>query len=94
VRRGWAPARLRRFAALHRQVEGVVQRCGRETVDFVLVDVRGDWERAVATSEDEVRAIARDLGVRLNEGWNDPRLARRMNVRDVWSDPEGRRRAL
>jgi hypothetical protein len=94
VRRGWARSRLRRFAILHPQVEGVVQRCGRETVDVVLVDVAGNWERAVARSEDEAQAIARDLGVRLHDGWDDVRLARRMNALDVWSAPEGHRRAL
>jgi hypothetical protein len=94
VRHGWAPVRLRRFAALHPQVEGIVQRCGRATFDIVLLDVRGDWDRAVVGSEDEARAIGRDLGVRLHDGWNDGRLARRMNALDAWSAPEGRRRAL
>jgi hypothetical protein len=93
VRRGRASARLRRFATLHPQVEGIVQRCGRETFDVVLIDLRGAWDRAVAGSEDEARAIGRDLGIRLNEDW-DPRLTRRMNAGDAWSDPEGCRRAL
>ena len=92
--RGWAPIRLRRFAMLHPQMEGVVQRCGRETVDLLLVDVRGNWERAVAASEEEARAMGRDLGIRLHDGWEDPRLARRMNGRDHWNAPGGQRRGL
>ena len=93
MKRGWAPARLRRFAMLHAQVEGVLQRCGRETVDLVLVDVRGDWERTVAASEDEARAMGMYLGIRLTEGWSDPRLARRMNHQDSWATTHSRRRA-
>ena len=94
MRRGWAPGRLRRFAALHPQVEGVVQRCGRETFDLLLVDTRGEWERTVVASADEARAMGRDLGVRLHEGWNDARLARRMNDRDHWKALPGQLRAL
>ena len=92
--RGWAPVRLRRFTMLHPQVEGVVQRCGRDTVDLLLVDARGNWERAVAASEEEARAMGRDLGIRLHEGWEDPRLARRMNGRDHWNAPGGQRGGL
>jgi hypothetical protein len=92
VRRGWAPARLRRFAMLRPQVEGVVQRCGRETVDLLLVDVDGDWRRTVVASVEDARLMGRDLGIRLHEGWNDPRLARRMNTRDHWNAPGGPRR--
>jgi len=85
VKRGWAPARLRRFTMLHREVEGVVQRCGRETVDLLLVDLDGNWRRAVVASEEDARLMGRDLGVRLHEGWTDSRLARRMNARDHWN---------
>jgi hypothetical protein len=77
---------------LHPQVEGVIQRCGRETVDLVLVDARGDWERTVAASEDEAMAMGMDLGIRLHEDWSDPRLARRMNASDHWNAPGGQRR--
>jgi hypothetical protein len=94
VRRGWAPARLRTFAALRPQVEAVLQRCGRGTFDVVLVDVEGTWERTVVASEGEARDVARDLGVRLHDGWDDPRLARRMNAHDAWNTPGGTRRAL
>lgn len=92
MRRGWAPARLRRFAMLHPQAEGVIRRCGRETVDLLLVDVDGDWRRAVVASEEDARLMGRDLGVRLHEGWDDPRLARRMNASDHWNAPGGQRR--
>ena len=94
MRRGWAPARLRRFAMLHQQVEGVVQRCGRETFDVLLVDVQGNWERAVVASVEDARGMGRDLGVRLRDGWNDARLARRMNGRDHWTGSGGQRRAV
>ena len=85
MRRRWAPARLRRFAMLHPQVEGLLQRCGRETVDLLLIDVDGDWRRAVVASEEDARLMGRDLGVRLHELWDDPRLARRMDARDRWT---------
>jgi hypothetical protein len=94
VRRVWAPGRLRRFTMLHPQVEGVLQRCGRETVDLLLVDLDGNWQRAVLSSEEDARLMGRDLGVRLHEGWDDLRLARRMNSRDHWNVPGGRRRSL
>ena len=92
MRRGWAPARLRRFAMLRPEVEGVIQRCGRETVDLLLVDVDGDWRRTVVASEEDARLMGRDLGVRLHEGWNDPRLARRKNAHDRWNPPGATRR--
>jgi hypothetical protein len=94
MRRGWAPRELRDFAKLHREVEAVVQRCGGETFDLLLIDVEGNWTRAVVPSEEEAEAISRDLGVDLRRGWDDPRLARRMNRRDHWGEPGGRRRAL
>jgi hypothetical protein len=79
---------------LHREVEAVLQRCGRETFDVLLVDVEGTWTRDVVASAEEGRALAGDLGVRLHDGWDDPRLARRMNRRDEWGDSGGTRRAL
>ena len=36
----------------------------------------------------------RELGIRLHHGWDDPRMARRMQARDHWNTPEGQRRAL
>jgi hypothetical protein len=77
---------------LHPQAEGVLQRCGRETVDLLLVDVDGDWRRTVVASEEDARLMGRDLGVRLHEGWDEPRLTRRMNARDHCSAPGGPRR--
>jgi hypothetical protein len=77
---------------LHPQVEGVLQRCGRETVDLLLIDVDGDWRRAVVASEEDARLMGRDLGVRVHQGWDDPRLARRMDARDRWTAPGGPRR--
>jgi hypothetical protein len=94
VSRGWAPRELRGFAKLRRGVEAVVQRCGRETFDLLLVDVEGNWTLTVVASEEEARAMCRDLGVRFHVGWDDPRLARRMNRRDHWGEPGGQRRAL
>jgi hypothetical protein len=91
---GWASRELRSFATLHREVEAVLQRCGRSTFDLLLVDVDGSWTRDVVASAEEGRAVAVDLGVRLHEAWDDPRLVRRMNGRDDWSDPGGTRRAL
>jgi hypothetical protein len=63
-------------------------------VDLLLVDVDGNWHRAVVATADEARAMGRDLGVRLHDGWDDTRLARRMNARDHWNAPDGQHRAL
>ncbi len=93
MKRGWASPRLRRFATLRPEVEGIVQRCGRATFDIVLVDVEGNWTRDVVGSAEEAAAVGRDLAVRLHQGWDEPRLARRM-ARDTWGRPGGRRRAV
>ncbi len=89
-----APTTLREFAKLHPEVEGVVQHVGRATWDLLLVDVEGSWVREEFASEDDARAACAELGIRVRTGWDDPRIVRRMNVRDHWSDPEGQRRAL
>jgi hypothetical protein len=94
MRRGWAPREVREFAKLRREVEAVVQRCGRETLDLILIDEAGNWTRTVVASHEEAEAMSRDLGVRLHMGWDDPRLARRLNHRDHWGEPGGQRRAL
>ena len=94
MRSGRASGRLREFAKLHREVEGIVQRCGRETFDLLLVDVEGNWTRDVVASAEEAAAAGRDLGIRLQHGWDDPRLARRMNRRDHWGRSGGQRRAV
>jgi len=88
-----APAELRRFASLHPEVEAVLQRCGRSTWDLLLIDVDGDWVRAVVPSEAAGQTLADRLGVRLHRGFEDARLARRMSRADPWSGSSGRRRA-
>lgn len=88
------PTDLRRFVQLHGDVEAILQRCGLDTFDLVLVDLDGDWTRAVFPSEGVARAVAADLEVPLHEGWDDERLAKRFNRNDPWNTPIGRRRAL
>jgi hypothetical protein len=87
------PPDLRRFVTYGRGVEAVLQRCGLGTFDLLLIDVDGNWTRGVFISEEVAEAVAGDLGVPLNQGWND-RMAKRMNRRDHWNDPGGQRRAL
>ena len=87
------PPDVREFAKLRMDVEGFVQRCGRRTFELILVDGRGDWTFAVYESDEEARRAAGLLGVRMREGW-DPRMVQRVNRQDVWSDPDGIRRAL
>jgi hypothetical protein len=89
-----APNALRDFAKLHREVEGVLQHVGLRTWDLVLVDVSGLWVRDEFASEEDAEATCRELGIRMHRGWDDPRMARRMNARDHWSSPDGQRRAL
>lgn len=80
-----APSVLREFVKLHPEVEGVLQRVGLRTFDLVLADVQGSWIHHVVASAEEAEAICRDLGIRLNEGWDDPRLARRLACFDRWN---------
>lgn len=87
-----APPDFRRFAQMGTGVEAVVQRCGRNTWDCVLVDVEGNWTRAVVPSKEVALAICADLQVRTTEGW-DPRMSQRMNRRDHWGEPGGQKRA-
>ena len=94
MRSARASGRLREFAKLHREVEGVVQRCGRETFDLLLIDVEGNWTRDIVASAEEAAAAGRDLGIRLHDGWDDARVVRRMSRRDHWGQPEGQRRAV
>jgi hypothetical protein len=88
------PGDVRRFAILREDVEAVLQRCGLNTFDCVLIDVDGNWTRAVFPSREAAEEACRDLGVPVHDGWDDSRLARRMNRRDHWGDPGGQRRAL
>jgi hypothetical protein len=89
-----APVDFRRFAMLHEDVEAVIQRCGLHTWDCVLIDVEGNWTRAVFPSREVAEEVCADLEVRTHEGWDDPRIARRMNRRDHWGVPGGQKRAL
>lgn len=89
-----APNGLRDFAKLHREVEGVLQHVGLRTWDLVLVDVDGLWVRDEFVSEEDAEAACRELGIRMHRGWDDPRMARRMNGRDHWNRSGGQRRAL
>jgi hypothetical protein len=93
VRAVRAPNRLRDFVKLRPEVEGVLQHVGLRTWDLVLVDATGLWVRDEVASEDDAEAMCRELGIRLHRGWDDPRLTRRMGVRDHWSTPDGQRRA-
>jgi hypothetical protein len=90
---GRTPTELRQFAMLRQDVEAVLQRCGIDTFDLLLIDLAGNWTRWVFASEDAARAAVAELGVPLHEGWDD-RMARRMNKRDHWNEPGGQRRAL
>ena len=87
------PGELRRFAMLRQDVEAVLQRCGLNTFDLILIDGKGNWTRSVFPSRELAEAAARDLDVPLHVGW-DGRMVRRMNSRDHWNEPGGQRRAL
>jgi hypothetical protein len=89
-----ASSEFRQFAMLGNDVEAVIQRVGRATWDCLLIDVEGNWRRAVFPSREEAEEACRSLDVRFHHGWDDPRMAQRMNRRDHWGDPDGQRRAL
>jgi hypothetical protein len=88
------PGDFREFAKLRQDVEAVIQRCGLNTFDCVLIDVDGNWTRAVFPSKEVAEEACRDLEIRVHESWDEPRMAQRMNRRDHWGDPGGQRRAL
>ena len=88
------PADLRRFAIVQPEVEAVIQRIGRDTWDLILIDVGGNWDRGVFESKEQAEAVAKALDVPAHDGWDDDRLARRMNKRDHWNQPRGQKRAL
>jgi hypothetical protein len=88
------PGDFRRFAILRNDVEAVIQRCGKNTVDCLLIDVEGNWTRAVFPSREVAEEICRKLEIPYHDGWSDPRMAQRMNRRDHWGEPGGQRRAL
>ncbi|HEX8100076.1 MAG TPA: hypothetical protein VF660_07740 [Actinomycetota bacterium] len=87
------PRDLRVFVTMHSDVEAVVQRCGIDTFDLILIDLDGNWNRGVFPSEDAAHDAARFLDVPVHDGW-DERMVKRMNKRDHWSEPGGQRRAL
>lgn len=87
------PGPLRDFVKLHPEVEGVIQHVGRETWDLVLIDVTGLWARDVFPSEEAAAEACRALGIRAHAGWEEPRMARRMQRRDHWGTADGQRRA-
>jgi hypothetical protein len=89
-----APSRLREFVKLRPEVEAVLQHVGLRTWDLVLIDVDGNWTRDEFPSEEHAVAACEELGIRMHKGWDDPRMARRMNRRDHWNRPGGQRRAL
>lgn len=89
-----ASGRLIDFVKLRPEVEAVIQHVGRETWDLVLISVDGTWVREEFPSVETAEAVASGLGVRSQRGWDDPRMARRMNARDHWNTPDGQRRAL
>jgi hypothetical protein len=87
------PRDLRAFLQGRTDVHAIHQRAGLRTHDLVIVDADGDWIHWVVESDDAARALAEAAGMTLHEGWNDE-LAKRVNNRDNWKDPSGRRRAL
>ena len=87
------PSELRKFAMLRPDVEAVLQRCGLDTFDLILIDLDGNWTRWVFPSKERAEAVAADLEVPLHEGW-DARMNKRVNKRDHWGEPGGQRRAL
>ncbi len=89
-----ASNRLRDFVIAHRDVEGVLQHVGLHTWDLVLIDQTGLWIREEVSSPERAEAVCEDLRIRLNRGWDDARLTRRMSARDHWRTSDGQRRAL
>ena len=88
------PHDLRHFSIVQPEVEAVVQRIGRDTWDLLLIDVDGNWTRDVFESKEEAEAVAKVLRVPVHDGWDDDRMAKRMNRRDHWNEPGGQKRAL
>jgi hypothetical protein len=87
------PSELRKFVTYQPDVEALLQRCGLDTYDLLLIDFQGNWTRWVFMSEEEAVAVVDNLGVPLHRGW-DERMTRRMNKRDHWNEPGGQKRAL
>ncbi len=87
------PAELRKFVWMHSGVEAVLQRCGIDTFDLILIDLDGNWTRWVFPSEEAATVVADRLEIPLHHEWDD-RMVKRLNKRDHWNEPGGQRRAL
>jgi hypothetical protein len=87
------PWSLREFASLRPEAEGVVQHVGLATWDLLLVDVTGLWVREEFPTREAAEEACQAMGIRAHDGWDEPRLSRRMNRRDHWNTPDGQRRA-
>jgi hypothetical protein len=87
------PNELRTFKLQRPDVEAVLQRCGLNTFDLLLIDVGGNWTRWVFPAEETAVAVADALDLPLHRTWDD-RMVKRMNKRDHWNEPGGQRRAL
>jgi hypothetical protein len=87
------PPSLRDFVKLRPEVEAVIQHVGLATWDLLLVDVTGLWVREEFASLEDARAACDVLGIHAHEGWDEPRMVRRMQRRDHWNTPDGQRRA-
>jgi hypothetical protein len=92
--RAKVPSDLRQFAMVRPEVEAVIQRIGLDTWDLLLIDVDGNWDRGVFESKEQAQSVAEALGVPAHDGWDDDRMAKRMNKRDNWNVPGGQKRAL
>ncbi|HEX2266846.1 MAG TPA: hypothetical protein VHI97_01420 [Actinomycetota bacterium] len=87
------PAELRKFVWMHSGVEAVLQRCGIDTFDLILIDLDGNWTRWVFPSQEAAEVVTDRLEIPLHREWDD-RMVKRMNKRDHWNEPGGQRRAL
>ena len=88
------PSELMAFKVERPDVEALLQRCGLNTYDLLLIDLDGNWTRWVFPSKEAAEAVAGQLEVPLHLGWDDVRMTQRMNKRDHWNAPGGQRRAL
>jgi hypothetical protein len=78
---------------LRTDVEAILQRCGKDTWDLILVDPEGNWTRWVFVTKEQAEEACRDMRIPMHEAW-DARLSQRFNRRDHWNQPGGQRRAL
>ena len=78
---------------MHSDVEAVLQRCGVDTFDLILIDPDGNWTRWVFPSQEAAEVVADRLEIPVHHEW-DERMVKRMNKRDHWNEAGGQRRAL